>query len=75
MYFRNAPTCSLFIAPRFQFYPGDNHCDAGGKGDVPRAEAVRKNQERDGGKVANKPGTMVMRDAFSFEITPDTENL
>ncbi|MGF6412374.1 hypothetical protein OKW37_004044 [Paraburkholderia sp. MM5482-R2] len=30
MSFRNAPTCSLFIAPRFQFYPGDNHCDAGG---------------------------------------------
>lgn len=47
----------------------------GNKGDVPRAEAVRKNQERDGGKVVNKPGTMVMRDAFSFEITPDTENL
>jgi hypothetical protein len=45
------------------------------KGDVPRAEAVKKNQERDGGKVVNKPGTMVMRDAFSFEITPDTENL
>jgi hypothetical protein len=47
----------------------------GNKGDVPRAEAVRKNEERDGGKVVNKPGTMVMRDAFSFEITPDTENL
>ncbi|MGF6855495.1 hypothetical protein OKW29_004382 [Paraburkholderia sp. CI3] len=30
MILRNAPTCSLFIAPRFQFYPGDNHCDAGG---------------------------------------------
>ncbi|MGF6605943.1 hypothetical protein OKW45_000843 [Paraburkholderia sp. WSM4175] len=26
---RNAPTCSLCIAPRFQFDPGDDHCDAG----------------------------------------------
>jgi hypothetical protein len=45
------------------------------KGDVPRAEAAGKSQKQDGGKVVNKPGTMVMRDAYSFEIRPDTENL
>ncbi|MBN3846088.1 hypothetical protein G3N58_04465 [Paraburkholderia sp. Ac-20342] len=45
------------------------------KGDVPRVEIVRENQKQDGGKVVNKPATMVMRDAYSFEITPDTENL
>jgi hypothetical protein len=45
------------------------------KGDVPHAEAVGKSQKQDGGKVVNKPGTMVMRDAYSFEIRPDTENL
>ncbi len=44
-------------------------------GNVPRAEAVGKSQKQDGGKVVNKPGTMVMRDAYSFEIRPDTENL
>lgn len=44
-------------------------------GGAPRAEGVRENQKQDGGKVVNKPGTMVMRDAYSFEITPDTENL
>lgn len=42
---------------------------------LPRVEAVEENQKKDGGKVVNKPGTMVMRDAYSFEITPDTENL
>jgi hypothetical protein len=45
------------------------------KGGVPRAEAVGKNQKQGGGKVVNKPGIMVMRDAYSFEIRPDTENL
>ncbi|WP_027212621.1 hypothetical protein [Burkholderia sp. WSM2232] len=45
------------------------------KGGAPRAEATRENQKQDGGKVVNKPGTMVMRDAYSFEIAPDTENL
>jgi cysteinyl-tRNA synthetase len=45
------------------------------KGDVTRSEAVGKSQKQDGGKVVNKPGTMVMRDAYSFEIRPDTENL
>jgi hypothetical protein len=42
---------------------------------LPRVEAVGENQRQDGGKVVKKPGTMVMRDAYSFEITPDTENL
>jgi hypothetical protein len=46
-----------------------------GKDDVPRAETVRENQKQDGGKLVNRPGSMVMRDAFSFEIRPDTENL
>ncbi|WP_454825237.1 hypothetical protein [Paraburkholderia xenovorans] len=45
------------------------------KDDVPRAEAVRENQKLDGGKPVGGPGSMVMRDAFSFEIRPDTENL
>ncbi|RKT26974.1 hypothetical protein B0G69_2773 [Paraburkholderia sp. RAU2J] len=45
------------------------------QGNVQRAENARKNQRQDGEKVVNKPGAMVMRDAFSFEITPDTENL
>lgn len=42
---------------------------------VPRAEAVGKSQKQDGGREVNKRGTMVMRDAYSFEIRPDTENL
>jgi len=46
-----------------------------GKGHVTRSEAVGKSPKQDGGKVVNKPGTMVMRDAYSFEIRPDTENL
>ncbi|MEX3816197.1 hypothetical protein AB3X96_39235 [Paraburkholderia sp. BR13439] len=45
------------------------------KDDVPRAEAVRENQKQDGGEIVSRPGSMVMRDAFSFEIRPDTENL
>lgn len=46
-----------------------------GKDDVPRAETVKENQKQDGGKLVSRPGSMVMRDAFSFEIRPDTENL
>ena len=45
------------------------------KDDVPLAESVRENQKQDGGKIGSRPGSMVMRDAFSFEIRPDTENL
>ncbi|MGF6958917.1 hypothetical protein [Paraburkholderia youngii] len=45
------------------------------KDDVPRAEAVRENQKQDGGEIVSRPGSMVMRDAFSFEIRADTENL
>jgi hypothetical protein len=30
---------------------------------------------RDGGKAVSQQGSMVIRDAFSFEITPDVENL
>ncbi|TES81906.1 hypothetical protein E2P84_05410 [Burkholderia cepacia] len=34
------------------------------------------NRDRQGkGRATTKPGTMVIQDAFSFEITPDTENL
>jgi hypothetical protein len=29
----------------------------------------------DGGKAVSQQGSMVIRDAFSFEITPDVENL
>ncbi|HEX7913646.1 MAG TPA: hypothetical protein VF534_36965 [Paraburkholderia sp.] len=45
------------------------------QGGVQRAESARANPKPDGKKVGSKPGTMVMRDAFSFEIEPDTENL
>lgn len=51
------------------------HAKKANKSGVPRVEAAGENRKRDGGKVVNKPGTMVMRDAYSFEITPDTENL
>jgi hypothetical protein len=30
---------------------------------------------QDGGKAVSQQGSMVIRDAFSFEITPDVENL
>ena len=30
---------------------------------------------QDGGSVVSQQGSMVIRDAFSFEITPDVENL
>lgn len=46
-----------------------------GKDDVLRAEVIREDQKRDGGKPVSRSGSMVMRDAFSFEIRPDTENL
>jgi hypothetical protein len=36
---------------------------------------VRAEHKQDRGKVVSKPGSMVIRDAFSFEITPDIENL
>jgi|GEM_PF-1873571 len=45
------------------------------KDDVPRAEVIREDQKQDGGKPVSRSGSMVMRDAFSFEIRPDTENL
>ncbi|MFP4896646.1 hypothetical protein [Paraburkholderia sp. EG304] len=45
------------------------------KDDVSRAEAFGENQKQDGGKIVSRPGSMVMRDAFSIEIRPDTENL
>ena len=45
------------------------------QGGVQRAESARADPKQDGEEVGSKPGTMVMRDAFSFEIEPDTENL
>ncbi|WP_179403791.1 hypothetical protein [Burkholderia guangdongensis] len=45
------------------------------RGGVQRAQSARANPKQDGEKVGSKPGAMVMRDAFSFEIEPDTENL
>jgi hypothetical protein len=36
---------------------------------------IRAEHRQDGGTVVSKSGSMVIRDAFSFEITPDTENL
>jgi hypothetical protein len=36
---------------------------------------VRTEHKQDGGRSVSKPGSMVIRDAFSFEITPDIENL
>ncbi|WP_244102484.1 hypothetical protein [Burkholderia ambifaria] len=39
------------------------------------AEKARNGHQQDGGRADSKPGAMVMRDAFSFEITPDVENL
>ncbi|AXF22232.1 hypothetical protein CUJ89_07775 [Burkholderia pyrrocinia] len=40
-----------------------------------RADHTENRGGQDGGRVATKPGTMVIQDAFSFEIAPDTENL
>ncbi|MFT4510331.1 hypothetical protein [Caballeronia sp. 15711] len=50
----------------------------GKKGSQERAshtgnKPVRNTQ--DGGKAVSQKGSMVIRDAFSFEITPDVENL
>lgn len=55
---------------------------------VPATRAKKERQERtshagsrlagktqDGGKAVSQQGSMVIRDAFSFEITPDVENL
>ncbi|KVH28962.1 hypothetical protein [Burkholderia cepacia] len=41
----------------------------------PRADHAENQGGQDGGTVATQPGTMVIQDAFSFEIAPDTENL
>ncbi|KFX63338.1 hypothetical protein A8H39_18665 [Paraburkholderia fungorum] len=55
---------------------------------APATRAKKERQERtshtdkklagktqDGGKTVSQQGSMVIRDAFSFEITPDVENL
>ncbi|RKR45175.1 hypothetical protein B0G82_2815 [Paraburkholderia sp. BL17N1] len=39
------------------------------------ADKTRSGHQQDGGRADSKPGAMVMRDVFSFEITPDVENL
>ncbi|MGF6916748.1 hypothetical protein [Paraburkholderia sp. 40] len=39
------------------------------------ADSAEKESRQDGGKTVTTPGSMVIRDAFSFEITPDIENL
>lgn len=40
-----------------------------------RADGVTSESGEGRGRADSRPGSMVMRDAFSFEITPDTENL
>ncbi|MBN3785950.1 hypothetical protein [Burkholderia sp. Ac-20353] len=40
-----------------------------------RVDGTGNESEQDRGKAVTKPGAMVIQDAFSFEITPDTENL
>ncbi|RQS59099.1 hypothetical protein DID96_35530 [Burkholderia sp. Bp8963] len=40
-----------------------------------RVDGTGKESERGRGKAVTRPGAMVIQDAFSFEITPDTENL
>lgn len=40
-----------------------------------RMDGATTESSQDGGRAVNKPGAMVIRDAFSFEITPDTDNL
>ncbi|WP_199545236.1 hypothetical protein [Paraburkholderia kururiensis] len=46
-----------------------------GRSGRPRVEGVARESGESRGKADSRPGSMVMRDAFSFEITPDTENL
>ncbi|AOK19229.1 hypothetical protein WT26_25110 [Burkholderia cepacia] len=41
----------------------------------PRVDHAQDQGRQDGGSAATNPGTMVIQDAFSFEIAPDTENL
>ncbi|WP_155630639.1 hypothetical protein [Burkholderia cepacia] len=40
-----------------------------------RADHAENQGGRDKARAATQPGTMVIQDAFSFEIAPDTENL
>ncbi|KVG60125.1 hypothetical protein [Burkholderia territorii] len=40
-----------------------------------RANHAENQGRQGGGTAATQPGTMVIQDAFSFEIAPDTENL
>jgi hypothetical protein len=45
------------------------------QGDVRRAESARVDPKQGGERSGSRLETMVIRDAFSFEIRPDTENL
>lgn len=40
-----------------------------------RTDKARNGHQPDGEGANSKPGAMVIRDMFSFEITPDVENL
>ncbi|KVW79512.1 hypothetical protein [Burkholderia ubonensis] len=40
-----------------------------------RSDHTENQGGRDKARAATQPGTMVIQDAFSFEIVPDTENL
>lgn len=42
---------------------------------TPHAVNTLARKTQDGGKAVSQQGSMVIRDAFSFEITPDVENL
>ncbi|HDR9172969.1 TPA: hypothetical protein QDB23_000146 [Burkholderia vietnamiensis] len=41
----------------------------------PTVDHVERRDRQDKGRATSKPGAMVIQDAFSFEIVPDTENL
>ncbi|RQT41241.1 hypothetical protein [Burkholderia cepacia] len=41
----------------------------------PDVDHIENRDRQDKGRTTTKPGGMVIQDAFSFEIAPDTENL
>ncbi|MGU4698805.1 hypothetical protein K6L09_19245 [Burkholderia cepacia] len=41
----------------------------------PSVDHVESRDRQDNGRATTKPGAMVIQDAFSFAIAPDTENL
>jgi hypothetical protein len=51
------------------------HAKKGGRGRSTDAGSKPAGKTRDGGRAVSQQGSMVIRDAFSFEITPDVENL